>query len=267
MTPARSAAAAPDKPAAAVGFPNLCDVITPDDVSTKGTGTYKADFVNWCRVAHLLHVHAPGWQFHLRPTAEGHHVWAAPNGTGYVVGYFTGPDAEVTPDFPQAVMDNRNAPVPMDRISARDLTDSHRRCLCTAAAATFGLAWQLWAREEIENPHRDTPAPAVAPVSKTAVPLEKVLPIVEHAIQQSGLTQFGIRTVIHLFSGGRARSLREVPQDKLELIPTYITRPDKVDLFNQGLNPRTQEVVLVPEPSDLEDPEDQSLLSLAGAAA
>jgi hypothetical protein len=40
-----------------------------------------------------------------------------------------------------------------------------------------------------------------------------------------------------------------------------------VAAFNSGTNPRTGEVVLVPEPSDLEDPEDQSLLSLAGAAA
>ncbi len=247
-----------------IGFPNLAGVITTDDVSTKGTGSYQADYINWCRVAHLLHVHAPGWQFHLRPTAEGHHVWAAPNGTGYVVGFFTGPDAAVTPDFPQAVMDNRNAPVPMERISARDLTDSHRRCLCTAAAATFGLAWQLWAREEIENPHRDTPAPA-AP-ARTPDPA-KVLQSVEAAITRSDLTPFGIRTVAHLFSGGTTQALRQVPQEQLEKIPTWITRPDNIAAFNAGTNPRTGEVVLVPEPSDLEDPEDQSLLSLAGAAA
>lgn len=136
-------------------IPNLGDVITTDDVSQKGTGKYTADYVNWCRVAHLLHVNAPGWQFHVRPTPAGSHVWEAPNGTAYIVGYFTGPNGEVTPDFPQAVMDNRNAAVPFTKVSARDFTDTHRRCLCTAAAATFSLAWQLWAREEVENPHRE----------------------------------------------------------------------------------------------------------------
>jgi hypothetical protein len=142
--------------------PNLANVITPDDVSQKGSGSYKADYVNWCRVAHLLHEHANGWEFHVQPSPTGSHVWEAPNGTAYVVGFFTGPNGERTPDFPQAVMDNRNAPIAYAKVSARDFTDTHRRCLCTAAAASFGLAWQLWAREEIENPHRD-PEPASNP--------------------------------------------------------------------------------------------------------
>jgi hypothetical protein len=152
--------------------PNLGSVITADDIGKKGTGSYAADYVNWCRTAQLLREHAPGWQFHLRPTAEGHHVWRAPNGTGYVVGFFEGPGGATTPDFPQAVMDNRNAAILLDKIDARDLTDTHRRCLCTAAAAQFGLAWQLWAKEPVENPHRESdPAPSPAkPVARSSAP-------------------------------------------------------------------------------------------------
>jgi hypothetical protein len=52
-------------------------------------------------------------------------------------------------------MDNRNNAIAFEKVTARDLTDAHRRCLCTAAAAQFGLAWQLWAREPVENPHRE----------------------------------------------------------------------------------------------------------------
>jgi hypothetical protein len=147
-------------------FPNLGNVITTDDVSQKGTGSYKADYVNWCRTMHLLHDHAPGWQFCLAYYVDNSHVWKAPNGTAYVVGYFTGPNGERTPDFPQAIMDNRNSAIVYEKVSARDLTDSHRRCLCTAAAAQFGLAWQLWAREEVENPHRKESALAAKPAAK-----------------------------------------------------------------------------------------------------
>jgi hypothetical protein len=135
--------------------PNLGSVIAAADITQKGTGSYAADYVNWCRTAQLLREHAPGWQFHLRSTPEGQHVWRAPNGTGYVVGFFEGPDSTTTPDFPQAVMNNRNEAVQMDKIDARDVTDTHRRCLCTAAAAQFGLAWQLWAKEPVENPNRE----------------------------------------------------------------------------------------------------------------
>ena len=158
-------------------FPNLGDVITTDDVSQKGSGSYKADYVNWCRTMHLLHEHAPGWQFALANAPGGGHVWKAPNETGYVVGYFIGPDRQTSPHFPQAIMDNRNNAIAFGKVSARDLTDSHRRCLCTAAAAQFGLAWQLWAREEVENPHREekkakpSAGPSVAGVSQEEQPL------------------------------------------------------------------------------------------------
>lgn len=148
-------------------FPQLGGVITPDDISTKGSGSYAADYVNWAKIAHLLHVHAPGWQFALRTTADGNHIWQAPDGTGYVVGYFANGE-QVTPYFPQACMDNRNNPIPAERITARTLTDTHRRCLCTAAAFAFGLGYELWARVEVENPMRsddDQPA-AVASASK-----------------------------------------------------------------------------------------------------
>ena len=246
-----------------MGFPNLAGVIKSDDVSTKGGGKFAASYVNWAKTAQLLHQHAPGWQFHLRPTPEGRHVWQAPDGTGYLVGYFTDPENFETAEFPQAVMDNQNRAVPLERISARDVTDTHRRALCAAAAFTFGLAYELWAKDPVEDPYQREAAPAPARTPDPA----KVLQSVEAAITRSDLTPFGIRTVCHLFSGGTTQALRQVPQEQLEKIPTWITRPDNIAAFNAGTNPRTGEVVLVPEPSDLEDPEDQSLLSLAGAAA
>jgi len=168
MTQSNPAQSSPSQP-----FPNLSSVITTDDVSQKGTGSYKADYVNWCRVSKLLLDHAPGFQFHLAHYVDSSHVWKAPNGTGYVVGYFTGPNGERTPDFPQAIMDNRNNPVIYEKVTARDLTDTHRRALAACAAFTFGLAWQLWAREEIENPMRDSSS-ARAESAKPAAKIEGV---------------------------------------------------------------------------------------------
>ena len=159
-------------------FPNLGDVITTDDVSQKGTGSYKADYVNWCRTMHLLHVFAPGWQFALATAPGGGHVWKAPNGSGYVVGYFINSEGKTTPHFPQAVMGYKNDSVPFEKIHARDVTDTHRRCLCTAAAAHFGLAWQLWAREEVEDPMRPDEAKP-APAAKVKGIADKDQPIPE----------------------------------------------------------------------------------------
>jgi hypothetical protein len=174
-----------------MSIPNLAGVITKADVDTKGTGSYASSYVNWAKVAHLLHDKAPGWEFHLKPYSDGSLIWPAPDSTAFVVGYFTGPEDQATADFPFPAMDNRNNPIPLDKISARTLTDTHRRALCAAACFTFGLAFELWAKEEVENPHREEkaatpapktqakpatpaqPAPAPAPTAKPAVEFAK----------------------------------------------------------------------------------------------
>ena len=147
-------------------IPNLAGVITKADVDTKGTGSYAASYVNWAKVAHLLHEHAPGWDFRLRPVLEsdrlGNLLHQAPDGTAFVVGYFDGPDGETLADFPFPCMDNRNNPIQLDKVSARILTDTHRRAMCACAAFSFGLAYELWAKDPVEDPHREEPAPKPA---------------------------------------------------------------------------------------------------------
>ena len=165
-------------------MPNLGDVITTDDILVKGTGKYSAKYVNWARVAHLLHEHASGWQFEVVPTPDGSHVWKAPDETAYVVGRFRGPDGEVTPDFPQAVMDHKKGAVKYDKVTARLFTDTHRRCMATSACAQFGLAWQLWAKEEVEDPFRDDDSAPAAPVEKPKDVSDDDVPIPEEDKEQ-----------------------------------------------------------------------------------
>ena len=54
-----------------VNRPNLAGVITKADIDTKGTGSYAAFYVNWAKVAHLRHEHAPGRDFDLQPATDG----------------------------------------------------------------------------------------------------------------------------------------------------------------------------------------------------
>jgi hypothetical protein len=151
-------------------IPNLAGVITKADIDTKGTGSYAASYVNWAKVAHLLHEHAPGWDFRLSMAPDGGLLHKAPDGTAYVIGYFDGPDGETLADFPFPCMDNRNNPIQMEKVSARILTDTHRRAMCACAAFSFGLAYELWAKDPVEDPHREEQAPKAAtkPASKPA---------------------------------------------------------------------------------------------------
>jgi hypothetical protein len=155
-------------------FPNLAGIIKKDDVYKKGSGSFSASYVAWARIAQLLHEHAPGVDFHLEPTAEGQIVHKAPDGTGYVLGYFTDADGKQTSRFPFPCMDNRNNPIPFDKVSARVLTDTHRRALCASAAFHFSLGSELWAKQELEDAgaaaNLDQPKPQLKKDSVTAKP-------------------------------------------------------------------------------------------------
>jgi hypothetical protein len=131
-------------------FPNLAGVITLSDVKQKGTGSYAADYIPWAKVTQLLNQHANGWVPELLTNCDGGFIHAAPNGTGFLLIHFIHVDLAIeTPGWPYAITDNRNNPIPLEKISARDIADSHRRGICSAAAAFFALGFELWAREEV----------------------------------------------------------------------------------------------------------------------
>ena len=137
-------------------FPNLAGIATSEMVEHIGTGKFAAAYVNWSRTMALLREHAPGWQPELVHAPDGYILHQAPVG-GYLMIRFRNGDT-VTPAVPQAIMDNRNAAIPVDKITARDITDTHRRGVCMAAAFTFGLAYELWAKLPLESGYHDEPA-------------------------------------------------------------------------------------------------------------
>jgi hypothetical protein len=161
-------------------YPKLAGVITLSDVKQKGSGSYAADYIPWAKVMQLLNEHCNGWLPELIAADQGGPIHRAPNGTGYIcIQFLKGDDA--TTVWPYAITDNRNNPIPFDKISARDLADSHRRGICSAAAAFFSLGFELWAREEVnassesvqtqpETQLQEVPKPAPKPRKKELEP-------------------------------------------------------------------------------------------------
>lgn len=137
-------------------IPNLAGIAQSDLVEQIGTGKYAASYINWSRTMALLREHAPGWQPELVNSPDGYILHQAPVG-GYLMIRFRNGET-TTPPVPQAIMDNRNAAIPLDKITARDITDTHRRGVCMAAAFTFGLAYELWAKLPLESGYHDEPA-------------------------------------------------------------------------------------------------------------
>jgi hypothetical protein len=85
-----------------------------------------------------------------------------------------------TMEWPQAIMDNRNNPIAYEKITARDVTDTHRRAICSAAAAFFSLGYELWAREEyaaaegLAEPPEPVSKPAKAAAAKSKPAAQKL---------------------------------------------------------------------------------------------
>ena len=131
-------------------LPNLTGIATGDLVEKIGGGNFSASYINWSRTMHLLRTHAPGWLPVLVPNVEGGILHRAPVGC-YLMIYFQHTDGSETPPMPQAIMDTRNAAIALEKVTARDITDTHRRGLCMAAAMTFGLAYELWAKIALES--------------------------------------------------------------------------------------------------------------------
>jgi len=135
-------------------IPNLAGVATADLVDKIGGGNFQASYINWARTMQLLREHAPGWLPELAKRDDGSILWEAPVGVFLMI-YFRHADGTCTPSVPQAIMDTRNAAVPTSKITARDITDTHRRGVCMAAALTFGLAYELWAKVALESGYPD----------------------------------------------------------------------------------------------------------------
>lgn len=135
-------------------IPNLAGIATSDLVEKIGGSNFSAAYINWSRTLHMLREHAPGWLPELVQAADGNILHRAPQGAYLLIRFKS--DDMVTTAVPQAVMDQRNASIPWDKITARDVTDTHRRGVCMAAAFTFGLAYELWAKLPLESGfHKD----------------------------------------------------------------------------------------------------------------
>jgi hypothetical protein len=135
-------------------IPNLAGIATADLVEKIGGGNFQASYINWSRTLHLLRTHAPGWLPEIVNAPNGGILHEAPQGA-FLLLRFRHTDGTTTPEVPQAVMDPRNAAIPFAKVTARDITDTHRRGVCMAAALTFGLAYELWAKVALESGYHE----------------------------------------------------------------------------------------------------------------
>ena len=194
--------------------PILDNIIQPSDVYEKAGRKY----CKWARIAFYLNKHAKGWNFQLKlppesPTSPSFFdaVWKAPDGTGYLMCYFTDPKGGETGLFPYSIMDSRNNPIKLERVSANDIRDSHRRALAACAAFTFSLGYELWAFNEVasanetEKPHK----------SRQAAPPQNVFIAAKAAIEKE--TDFE-RLLSHESNLEVRYTQRKITQDEYKVL-------------------------------------------------
>lgn len=177
-------------------LPNLAGIATQDLVETIGTGSFKASYINWARTCNLFHKHAPGWYGEMVPCPTGGWVHPAPGVGGFLMITITHIDGTTLPACPQSIMDNRNNAIPLEKITARDITDTHRRGFCLAMAMHSGLGIELWAKMPLESGYlqaaeykpQETGAPLEAPTEASKAPTAATEQDFLAAAKSKGLT-------------------------------------------------------------------------------
>lgn len=214
-------------------IPNLAGVATKDLVETIGGGSFKASYINWARTFNLLHEHAPGWCLEVLTAPDGGQVFRAPGNGGYLMLRFVHLDGTRLPAVPQAIMDTRNQPIAFDKISARDVTDTHRRGGCLVAAMTFGLAHELWAKMPLESGYAPqetevsapqvvptTAAPQAASRATQATPAAQEVTMKDflEACLDKGLSTYAADRLLELVNGNYAGGIRTLASKNTEWV-------------------------------------------------
>jgi hypothetical protein len=150
-------------------IPNLKGLVTTSMVRTIGSGSYAATYTPWSKIAELLNEHASGWLPELIPAVDGTVLHRAPKG-GYLLIRFRNIDTGcVTPEYVQAVQDNRHKSIAYEQIDSRDISDTSRRGFALAAAAVFNLGIELWTRDKLEDGYsRSLESSDAAPTASSA---------------------------------------------------------------------------------------------------
>ena len=145
-------------------IPNLGGILTTGDLYKKG----KFDYSAWAKTAQRIRENAPNWYFALQPNSEGDFVWKTPNNTGLLMGYFQNVITGIKlPLYPYAITEGPNKPIVYEKISANDIQNSHRRCLCACACYSFGDAFELWARVEVKEEDQEKKVEEKKGISRT----------------------------------------------------------------------------------------------------
>jgi hypothetical protein len=193
-------------------LPNLAGVVTKDLVDTIGSGNFKASYVNWSRTINLLREHAPGWLPEIIPADDGGLIHRDPVG-GHLMIRFRHLDGTVTPEIPQAIMDHRNASIPFDKITSRDVSDTHRRGACLAAAMTFGLAYELWAKMPLESGYSQAVLSETAPVAtQETAPSSVARQVTKEAFLEAaiskGLSTYSAEALLKIINGNYENGIK-----------------------------------------------------------
>lgn len=197
--------------------PNLAGVATQDLVETIGSGNYKASYINWARTMNLLHEHAPGWSPEMMPCPGGGWVHPAPGVGAFLMIRFVHTDGSVRPAYPQSIMDHRNNAIPLDKITARDVTDTHRRGACMAAAMEFGLGYELWAKMPLESGYHDETGE-----DTTVTPQKASKQVTQQdflgACLDKGLTSYAADNLLDLINGNYAGGIKTLANKTAEWV-------------------------------------------------
>lgn len=181
-------------------YPNLGGVVKLDDVKKKAKG-FASEYVSWATTLQRIRDEAPGWHPGFVANANQGMEHLAPDGTAYLLLYWRHADGTETLPVPHAVMDNRSNSIGREKLDSRSLSDAYVRGVCKAAAVSFGFAYELWAKEEIDANSKPASSKKTAPAaSRSADPVADAKAAIKTPAEQRTM-QIGVAKVVRNSKG------------------------------------------------------------------
>ena len=128
------------------------------------------DYAAWAVICNKLNSENERWQPGIRFNPDGLPYHICGNTAAVLIYFKEYETGRETPDWFYPITDNKNNPIPLDKLTCWDINNGHKRGICSASAGFFSLGYEIWAKKELEEMEVETSNPVPDSLPATAKP-------------------------------------------------------------------------------------------------
>ena len=129
-----------------MSIPYLGGELKKGETEKKG----RFDYAAWAVICNKLNKENERWQPGIRFNPDGLPYHICGNTAAVLIYFKEYETGKETPNWFYPITDNKNNPIPLDKLTCWDINNGHKRGICSAAAGYFSLGFEIWAQKQEE---------------------------------------------------------------------------------------------------------------------